>query len=61
MTPPPELTDTLSVGQILENKYRVERIVDEDRIAITALRRTLPNETPPVVLSATPRRGTVRA
>ena len=35
VTPPPELTDTLSVGQILENKYRVQRIVDEDHIAIT--------------------------
>lgn len=35
VTPPPEVTDTISVGQILENKYRVQRIVDEDRISIT--------------------------
>ncbi|HEX2658277.1 MAG TPA: protein kinase [Polyangia bacterium] len=35
VTPPPEVTDTVSVGQILENKYRVQRIVDEDRISIT--------------------------
>ena len=35
VTPPPVVTDALSVGQILENKYRIERIVDEDGIAIT--------------------------